>query len=332
MMQMWKFTPVLLLAVLSGCVTMPVGPSVNVMPAPGKPFEKFQGEDATCRRWAQGQLAVPTQQKQEETVATGAVAGTAIGAGVGAVFGAASHHAGAGAAIGAATGLLFGSAVGAGEADEYGVEAQRRYDNAYVQCMYSYGNQIPGHYMPAKARAAAPPPPPPATPPPAPVAFNPAPPEVVAPPPTVAVAPPPVVVTPPPQVIVAPPPPPIVITQPQYYGPDEVYFDQAPQFVYSPPLNMYVAVGTPYDLVYTGSEYYYFYGGRWYRSPYYNGPWVYAAPASRPRIFAQYRIDRIRHYREMEYRRYMREGDRYRGHLHRPAFRSAERHRHEDRR
>ena len=34
---------------------------------------------------------------------------------------------------------------------------------------------------------------------------------------------------------------------------------------------MYVAVGAPYDLFYTGNEYFYYNGGRWCRGPFYNG-------------------------------------------------------------
>ena len=282
MKHMRKLTPILLLAVLSGCATLPTGPSVNVLPARGKSFEAFRTEDATCREWAERQLGLPTQQTYETNVATGAVAGTAIGAGLGAALGSASGHAGAGAAIGAATGLLFGSAAGSESGQAYGYEAQRRYDNAFLQCMYSYGNQIPGN-------------------------------------PRVAPAAPPVAVA-------APPPPRLVAPEPEYYpAPAETYFEEAPQFIYSPTLNMYVAVGVPYDLFYTGSEYFYFNSGRWYRAPYYNGPWSYAPRRSHPAVFARYRIDRLRHYREAEFRRYDRDRAHYDGRLHRPEFRESRR-------
>jgi len=84
------------------------------------------------------------QEAADRNTATGAVLGTALGAGVGAALGAASGHAGTGAAIGAGTGLLFGTASGASAGQVYGYEAQRRYDNTYVQCMYAKGNQVPG--------------------------------------------------------------------------------------------------------------------------------------------------------------------------------------------
>jgi hypothetical protein len=84
---------------------------------------------------------------------------------------------------------------------------------------------------------------------------------------------------------------------------------------------MYVAVGVPYDLVYTGNEYFYYDGGRWYRGPYYNGPWDYASRRSYPPAFARYRINNIRSFRDREYRRYQRDRGHYDGRVHRPEFR-----------
>jgi outer membrane lipoprotein SlyB len=286
-----KFAPFLLLLALSGCVTLPTGPSVNVMPAPGKPFATFQAEDATCRQWA-GQHLGSAQQTYENNVATGAVAGTALGAGVGAALGSASGHAGAGAAIGAASGLLMGTAVGSGSGQAYGWEAQRRYDNGYIQCMYSYGNQVPG----SRPRAVA--------------AVAPAPP----PPPPVAV-----------QEELPPPPPEMLPDAGRYPAPQEVYVEASPQFIYSPELNLYVAVGVPYDLIYTGSEYFYFYGGRWYRGPFYNGPWVFATRRYFPPSLLRFRIDRVRHFRDREFHRYERDRAHYNGRLHRPEFRGERR-------
>jgi len=227
-------------------------------------------------------MGMSTQQTYDKNVATGAVAGTAIGAGLGAAIGSASGHAGAGALIGAASGLLVGSAAGSNSAQAYGREAQRRYDNAYVQCMYSYGNQVPGSH------------------------------------PRVAAAPQqPVVIASPP-----PPPAPVEVSQEpeQYPPPPEVYFDEAPQFIYSPALNLYVAVGVPYDLLYTGVDYLYFSGDCWYRGPYYNGPWSRAARRNFPQVLVRYRIDNVRHYRDVELKRYEHDRTHYDGRFHRPEF------------
>jgi len=149
------------LVMLSGCATMPTGPSVTVLPGPGKPFEVFQADDAVCRQWAQGQIGgASPSQTANQNLATGAVVGTAVGAAMGAAIGAATGNAAAGAAIGGGAGLLGGSAMGsnAGASSEY--QLQRRYDMAYQQCMYAKGNQIPGSAPPRRSYAPPPPPPP----------------------------------------------------------------------------------------------------------------------------------------------------------------------------
>ena len=141
---MLKFSSMLILLVVGGCATLPTGPSVRVMPAPGKPFDQFMSEDAICRQWAEKQIGMNPQEISNQNAVSGAAVGTAIGAGAGALLGAASGHAGAGAAIGAGSGLLVGTASGASSGELYGAQAQQRYDNVYIQCMYSKGNQVPG--------------------------------------------------------------------------------------------------------------------------------------------------------------------------------------------
>ena len=150
-----------LAAPLSGCATLPTGPSVMVVPAPGKPFEQFQAEDAGCRQWAAQQIGGPPGAPATQNTAVGAVVGTALGAGLGAAFGAVAGHAGTGAAIGAGAGLLGVAAVGANADQVSGWTAQRRYDMAYQQCMYARGNQVPGAVRGLRRPASTPPPPPP---------------------------------------------------------------------------------------------------------------------------------------------------------------------------
>ena len=159
-----KFSFALSLLALSACATVPVGPSTMVAPAEGKPFELFRQEDASCRRWAEQQIILTPQEAIDNNTAGGAVAGTAIGAGLGALLGSASGHAGAGALIGGVSGLFLGAASGADSGRLYGREAQRRYDYAYMQCMYANGNQILGNGRVVRrsyyrARPAPPPPP-----------------------------------------------------------------------------------------------------------------------------------------------------------------------------
>jgi len=149
----------LALLAVSGCVYMPTGPSVMVLPGSGKSFEQFQVDDVVCRQWASGQAGQSPQQTVNQNVAASSVTGTLIGAGLGAAVGAAFGDPGIGAGIGAASGLLIGTSEGANAAQAYGWDAQRRYDIAYQQCMYAKGNQIPGVAQPTRSRRNIPPPP-----------------------------------------------------------------------------------------------------------------------------------------------------------------------------
>ena len=133
------------ISAMTACATIPPGPSVMVMPTPGKPFELFKQEDASCRRWAEQQIGISPQAAINKDTTTGAMVGTAVGAGLGALTGAASGHAGAGALIGGAAGMFVGAASGADSGQMYGREAQRLYDIAYLQCMYANDNQILGN-------------------------------------------------------------------------------------------------------------------------------------------------------------------------------------------
>jgi len=160
-MHLKRIIPFFALLALTGCVTLPAGPSVRVMPGQGKTFEQFRDDDAICRMWAEQQLGISPQETVNQNAAGGAVAGTVIGAGLGAAIGAAAGNPGAGAAIGAGSGLLLGTASGADAGNAYGWEAQRRYDNSYVQCMYAKGNQVPGTRQYRRVRRYTPPPPPP---------------------------------------------------------------------------------------------------------------------------------------------------------------------------
>jgi hypothetical protein len=147
---------------LSGCATIPPGPSVLVMPGGGKSFEMFQADDYTCREWAQNQSGWKANETVNQNLAGGAIAGGALGAAAGALIGAASGNVGPGAAIGAGAGLLAGTAMANNRAYGSGWEVQRRYDNAYQQCMYAKGNQIPGAApeTPRQSHYVPPPPPP----------------------------------------------------------------------------------------------------------------------------------------------------------------------------
>lgn len=170
------------IGMLSACAVMPPsGPNVLVLPAPGKPFETFQADDAVCRQYARYQLGIePAEAASQSAVASGAL-GTVVGAAAGALIGAGAGNAGAGAAIGGGSGLLLGSAGGLQASGASAATLQARYDMAYIQCMYAKGNQVPGAAT-APAAQSTPPPPPSGTPPPPPPGTPPPPPPGVVPP------------------------------------------------------------------------------------------------------------------------------------------------------
>jgi uncharacterized protein YcfJ len=120
-----------------------MGPTVQVLPSPNKPFQVFQQDQFNCKQYAQSQVA-----GQAEAINQGAVGTTAAGVVLGGLLGAAiGNHQGAG--IGAATGAIVGSSAGANSSAYGQGSIQAQYNNAYVQCMYSRGNQVPGAGAPA---------------------------------------------------------------------------------------------------------------------------------------------------------------------------------------
>lgn len=75
---------------------------------------------------------------------------------------------------------------------------------------------------------------------------------------------------PPPVAAPAPPPPQVaVVTPPPVVAPQ-------PQFIWVPQWGVYVLEG--HDIVYHDAHYYYLYGGRWYVSRSYTGPWTIVSP------------------------------------------------------
>jgi hypothetical protein len=139
---------------LAGCAQTPMGPTVQVMPGPGKSFDMFQADQANCKVYAASQVQGQADAANQQAVGAG-VLGTVLGAGLGAAIGGAAGNAGAGAAIGAASGAGLGTAYGANGSSYAQMSIQQQYDAAFSQCMYAKGEQVPG-FAPL-----APPPPPP---------------------------------------------------------------------------------------------------------------------------------------------------------------------------
>jgi len=158
----FKSSPLALLTLLGACATQPIGPTVQVMPAAGKPFDKFAQEEDSCKNYAQGQIAGAVDNANRNAVG-GALLTTALGAGTGALVGG-----GYGARVGTAGGAVAGGAVATDMSANGQATIQQRYDVAYSQCMYAKGNQVPGmepaaaqapEPAPAPAQTYAPPPP-----------------------------------------------------------------------------------------------------------------------------------------------------------------------------
>ncbi len=156
---------------VTGCASLPSGPSVMVLPGTGVSFDQFRNDDAVCEQYAYYQVGGTTaNQAGINSGVTSAAVGTALGAAAGAAIGG-----GGGAAIGAGSGLVAGSIVGTGAANSSMYEAQQSYDTAYIQCMYAKGHQVPvsGQFSNAIPRQSVMPPssippPPPGLPPPPP--------------------------------------------------------------------------------------------------------------------------------------------------------------------
>lgn len=151
-------------ALLCGCVTPPMGPTVYVDPGPNKSPAAFQQDEQVCEDYASQRTAGQAEAANNRAIGS-AVIGTALGAGLGAAVGG-----GRGAGIGAASGAVVGSAVGANQSGHAQYSLQQRYNMAYAECMSSHGNRPayggypppPGYgYPPPPPNYGYPPPPPP---------------------------------------------------------------------------------------------------------------------------------------------------------------------------
>lgn len=157
----------LALFALGACATLPSGPGILALPGSKKTFDEFRADDGVCRQFAYEQVGGTTPSQTATNAGVGgAVVGTAVGAAAGAAIGGSS-----GAGVGAGVGLLTGTAIGAGYGYDSAYAVQRRYDQAYLQCMYAKGNKVPVSraYVQSRQQPASPPPsypPPPDQPPP----------------------------------------------------------------------------------------------------------------------------------------------------------------------
>jgi hypothetical protein len=122
-------------ALLSGCVTPPMGPTIPVMPGPNKQTVVFEQDDAECRDFASNRIAGQAD-KANNTAVGETLLGAALGAGLGAAVGG-----GRGAAIGAGAGGIVGAGAGSNTSGHAQYSLQQQYNIAYAQCMTTKGNK-----------------------------------------------------------------------------------------------------------------------------------------------------------------------------------------------
>jgi hypothetical protein len=108
MIHLLKSLPLVALALLAGCETMPEGPTVTALQGDAKSPDEFRTDDVDCRQYASA--ADAAVDGRGSTVAGGR------------------------------TGSLID---GTDSAQFVGYGLQRRYNRAYVQCMYIKGNRVP---------------------------------------------------------------------------------------------------------------------------------------------------------------------------------------------
>jgi len=110
-----------------------------------------------------------------------------------------------------------------------------------------------------------------------------------------------------------------------------IIISEPPEFIFPAQLGFYVAVGTDYDLYQVDNVYFIFRDNRWYKGPYYDGPWREVKYRKLPKVLRRHKYERIRYYRDQEYRHYRENNHKYRGHKGR-YYRPEKRHHDRDRR
>lgn len=121
---------------LAACA-QPIGPTVQVLPPPGKPYAAFQADQRECSLDAGAQIRPMVDAAAKAELGSAAI-GTVLGAGLGAAAGR-----GRGAGIGAAGGAIAGAAIGNDRYAPAQDRIQMLYDNTYGSCMVAHGDLLP---------------------------------------------------------------------------------------------------------------------------------------------------------------------------------------------
>lgn len=94
-------------------------------------------------------------------------------------------------------------------------------------------------------------------------------------------------------------------------GREMFVINSEPSFVYLRTQGFSISIGSPYDIFYYGNRYYLNNHGRWYRSYSYRGPWYYVVYKRLPSRIRRHRLEDIRRYRDIEYRKHDSRNNRY---------------------
>jgi len=95
--------------------------------------------------------------------------------------------------------------------------------------------------------------------------------------------------------------------------PPAIVVEAPPTMVFLPEPAVYVAIGVPYDIFFISGRYYYLYGGNWFWAPGYGGPWVHVVYRSLPPGLRKYKVERLRVFREREFKLSKEQGPKYKG-------------------
>ncbi len=137
--------PLSALVVLGGCVTVPVGPAVRVMPGTGKSFDQFQADDGNCRQYAYASIGGPDAARQGQDNGRGKRRDRLRDW---RRSGRCDRRRDGPGRTRRGDRCRHGSAVRQRRrCERRGIlvlPTAAQYDTAYMQCMYARGNQVPG--------------------------------------------------------------------------------------------------------------------------------------------------------------------------------------------
>jgi len=87
-------------------------------------------------------------------------------------------------------------------------------------------------------------------------------------------------------------------------GGTSIVINSRPNFIYLPDQGISISVESPYDIITYENRYYIYHNGGWYNSSDYRGPWVNIEYNRLPDRIRRHRLEDLRRYRDVEYRKH----------------------------